>query len=192
MNETIKWETDLQAALSRARTVDLPVFLFIMNPPCPSCRQMDSATYPDPRVIEVIMGNVVPLRVVAPESPALAKEFNLKRTPMWLILCADGKEHFRALGFFDADDLIAAMLLGVAKARFDQERFADSLAILDRLFAEHPTNDVIPEAVFLRGGALFKQTRDRRHLRESYERLLAEHPSSSWTKRALPYGTIQA
>jgi tetratricopeptide (TPR) repeat protein len=192
MDESIKWETNLQVALGRARKVDLPVFLFIMNPPCPSCRQMDTATYQNPKAIDFIMGNVVPLRVVAPESPDLAKEFNLKRTPMWLILCADGKEHYRALGFFDSDDLVAAILLGIAKTRFDQERFTAALAILDRLFAEYPANDVIPEAIFLRGGARFKQTRDRCHLRESYERLLAEHPSSSWTKRALPYGTIQA
>jgi hypothetical protein len=170
MSESIKWETDLQATLSRSRTDDLPVFLFTMNPPCPSCRQMDNSTFSNPRVIDFIKQNVLPLRVVAPESPAIAKEFNLKRTPMWLILSADGKEHFRALGFFDADDLIAAILLGVAKALFDQERFDESLAVLDRLLAEYPTNDAIPEAVFLRGGARFKQTRNRRHLRESYER----------------------
>jgi len=191
MSESIKWETDLEAALSRANTVNLPLFLYIMNPPCPSCRQMDNSTFSDQRIIDFLRENVVPLRVVAPESPSIAKEFNLKRTPMWLILSADGKEHFRALGFFDADDLIAAILLGVAKALFDQERFEESLVVIDRLLAEYPTNDAIPEAVFLRGGARFKQTRNRRHLRESYERLLAEHPKSPWTKRALPYGAIQ-
>jgi thiol-disulfide isomerase/thioredoxin len=186
----IQWETDLQSALAQAKVQNKPVFLYIMNPPCPSCQEMERVTFLNGKVIEFINKNVVPLRIVAPESQNLVKEFNLKRTPMWLILGSDGVEHHRMLGFFAPEDLIPSMMLGIAKAHFDQGRFDEALSTLQKLFAEYPESEVIPEAIYLRGGCRFKSTHERKHLREIYEQLRVQYPSSAWTKRAYPYRII--
>ena len=191
MEKNIRWETNIKSALTRAKATEKPVFLYIMNPPCPSCQQMDKVTYANEKVIEFIGQNVVPLRIVAPESQALVNEFNLKRTPMWLILDSEGKEHHRTLGFFSPEELIPSIMLGMAKANFDKDRFDEALSTLQKLLAEYPDDDSISEAIYLLGGVLFKSTRDRRHLKETYVRLKAEHPSSPWTKRAYPYGLVQ-
>lgn len=191
MEKKIQWETDIKSALTQAKADNKPVFLYIMNPPCPSCQEMDKVTYSNAKVIEFIGENVVPVRIVAPESQTLGRDFNLKRTPMWLILDSDGVEGHRAVGFFSPEDLISSMMLGIAKAQFDQGQFDAALSTLEKLFAEYPEDDSVPEAIYLRGGTLFRITRDRRHLKEMYEQLQADRPSSAWTKRAYPYGLIQ-
>lgn len=191
MEKKIQWETDIKSALIKAKAANKPVFLYIMNPPCPSCQEMDRVTYSNEKVIEFIGENVVPVRIVAPESQALVKDFNLTRTPMWLILNSGGVEDHRTVGFFSPEDLIPTMMLGIAKAQFNQGRFDEALSTLEKLLVEYPEDDSIPEAIYLRGGTLFRITRDRRHLREIYEQLQAEHPLSAWTKRAYPYRLIQ-
>lgn len=191
VEKNIQWNADMKSALTQAKIVKKPVFLYFMNPPCPSCQQMDRVTYSNMKVIEFINENTVPVRFEAPNSQSLAKEFNLKRTPMWLILDSDGREHHRTLGFFSPEDLIPSMMLGIAKTHFDQGRFDETLSTLKTLLAEYPESDSIPEAIYLRGGALFKNSRDRRHLKETYEQLKTQYASSAWTKRAYPYGLIQ-
>lgn len=190
MEKNIQWNSDMKSALTQAEIVKKPVFLYFMNPPCPSCQQMDRVTYSNAKVIEFINENTVPVHFEAPDSQNVAKEFNLKRTPMWLMLDSDGREHYRTLGFFLPEDLIPSMLLGMAKTLFDQGRFDETLSTLEMLLAEYPENDSIPEAIYLRGGARFKNSRDRRHLKETYEQLKSTYPSNAWTKRAYPYGLI--
>jgi outer membrane protein assembly factor BamD (BamD/ComL family) len=53
--------------------------------------------------------------------------------------------------------------------------------------AEYPKSDSAPEAVYLRGVCGYKSTHAPKPLKEAYERLQAQYPSSEWTKRAYPY-----
>jgi tetratricopeptide (TPR) repeat protein len=149
---------------------------------------MDKVTFLNGNVIEFIDKSLIPLRFVAPESPAVVKDFNLKRTPMWLILDSEGTEHHQTVGFFSPEALIPSLMLGMAKAHFDQGGYEEALQALENLLARYPEDDSIPEAIYLRGGARFKSTRDRSHLRELYEQLWVQYPLSPWTKRA--YGRV--
>jgi tetratricopeptide (TPR) repeat protein len=190
VEKKIQWETDIKTVLTQAKALNKPILLFIMNPPCPSCQEIEKVTFSNEKVIEFINKNVVPLHIVAPESQDIVKNFNLKRTPMWLILDSEGVEHHRTIGFFPPEEIIPSMMLGIAKAHFDQGQFDQALSTLEKLFAEYPEDDSIPEAIYLQGGIRFKSTRDRRYLRESYEQLRANYPTSAWTKRAYPYRII--
>jgi hypothetical protein len=146
---------------------------------------MDAVTYPQKAIIEFLNQSVIPVRVPFDSEP-LATRFGLKWTPMFLVLDWNGKEHSRTVGFLPPEELIPSLLLGIAKMYFDLDRFADSTTYLDTILTNHPTS-AAPEAVFLKGVNGYKGAHNVQALKQAYERLQAEYPSSEWAKRALPY-----
>ena len=147
---------------------------------------MDAVTYPDVKVIQFISNKMIPLRIPFDAKP-LSLDFNVKWTPSLITLDTKGREHHRTLGFLAPEELIPSLLLGIAKSHFEADRFDEALAGLDQLLAEYPKSDSTPEAVYLRGVCRYKSTQDPKPLKEAYEQLKAQHPSSEWTKRAYPY-----
>jgi TolA-binding protein len=81
-------------------------------------------------------------------------------------------------------------LLGMAKVDFDQERFTDAMAKLDTLLKGYPGSAAAPEAVFILGVSGYKSSHNPKPLKDAYERLNAEYPSSEWTTRAHPYSLL--
>ena len=150
---------------------------------------MGAVTYPNAEVGEFVSKNLIPLQVKSDAQP-LANDFNVKWTPTLITLDAEGKEHHRTVGFLPPEELIPSLLLGIAKCHFDRDRFAEALASLDKLLAEYSKGDSAPEAIFLRGVSRYKSTHDPKPLKEAYEKLQSEYPSSEWTKRAYPYRLI--
>jgi len=149
---------------------------------------MGAVSYPDPKVASFITKKMIPLQVLS-DNP-LAAEFNVTWTPTLIVLDTDGKEHYRTVGFLPPEELIPSLLLGMAKVDFDQERFTDAMAKLDTLLKEYPGSDAAPEAVFILGVCGYKSSHDPKPLKDAYERLNAEYPSSKWTKRAHPYSLL--
>ena len=147
---------------------------------------MDAVTYPAKSVIEFIQKNMIPLRVPFNAKP-LADDFNIKWTPTLITLDSRGKEHHRTVGFLSSEELVPSLMLGLAKIHFDQENFAQAIAILEQLAAQYSKSDAAPEAIYLLGVCKYKSTHQAKPLKEAYERLQASFPSSEWTKRAFPY-----
>jgi hypothetical protein len=147
---------------------------------------MDAVTYPNPKVINFLHQNFIPVRVLFDTKP-LASDFNVKWTPTLITLSADGKEHHRTVGFLGPEELVASLLLGLGKLFFDNEKFNEALKHLDKLLSDYAKSDAAPEAIYLRGVCRYKNTHDPKPLKEGYEKLQAEYPSSEWTKRAYPY-----
>ena len=147
---------------------------------------MDAVTYPDDSVVSFIDENMIPLRVKF-GAERLTKDFNVKWTPTLITLDAEGVEHHRTVGFFAPEELIPSMLLGIAKVFFDTDRFDDALMNLEKLLKGYPEGDSAPEAIYLRGVSLYKNTDDPKPLKEAYEKLLDKYPAGEWTKRAYPY-----
>jgi len=147
---------------------------------------MDAVTYPKSEVIEFLNKAVIPVRIPSDAIP-LADDFNLKWTPMIVVLDWNGKEHQRTVGFLPPEELIPSILLGVAKTHFDLNQFADAMAILDKILADHGGSGAAPEAVFLKGVCGYKSTHNPSPLKQAYEKLQTTYPTSEWAKRALPY-----
>jgi tetratricopeptide (TPR) repeat protein len=147
---------------------------------------MDTVTYPNPTVVQFIQRRMVPVQVAYNAQP-LASEFNVKWTPTLITLDSEGKEHHRTLGFLPPRDLIPSLMLGIAKCHFDAEQLDAAISILEELLDEYPQSDSAPEAIYLRGVSRYKSAHDAKPLKEAYERLQKEYPSSEWTKRASPY-----
>jgi hypothetical protein len=147
---------------------------------------MDTVTYPDSKIAAFINSSVIPLRVAFDSQP-LATDFNIKWTPTLITLDVNGKEHHRTVGFLPPEELIASLVLGMAKTEFDNEQFEGALKHLDMLLQQYPKSDAAPEAIFLRGVCGYKSTHIPKPLKDAYEKLAAAYPASEWTKRAYPY-----
>lgn len=147
---------------------------------------MDTVSYPDKKVIEFINNSLISFRVRFDAQP-MATDFNLKWTPTLIILDKAGKEHHRTIGFFPAEELIPSLLLGIAKVHFDLNEFKDALSRLEKILSDFPKSGSAPEAIYLKGVCLYKDTKNPKGLKEAYEQLQAKHPESEWTKRAYPY-----
>jgi hypothetical protein len=147
---------------------------------------MDAVTYPKNEVVEFLNKAVIPLRIPSDAKP-LADDFNLKWTPMLVVLDWNGKEHQRTVGFLPPEELIPSLLLGIAKTHFDLDQFGDAMVMLDKILSDHGGSGAAPEAVFLKGVCGYKSTHNPSPLKQAYEKLQATYPTSEWTKRALPY-----
>ncbi len=147
---------------------------------------MGAVTYPNPEVIDFISESMIPLQVLFDDQP-LSVDFNVKWTPTLVTLDTEGIEHHRTVGFLSPEELIPSLLLGIAKSYFETDRFAEALENLERLLDGHPNSDAAAEAIYLRGVSRYKSTQDPKPLKEAYEQLAADYPSSEWTRRAYPY-----
>jgi tetratricopeptide (TPR) repeat protein len=147
---------------------------------------MEAVTFPDPKVVDFIQGNMIPLRLPHDHKP-LAEQFQVKRTPHLIALDGECKAHHRIIGFMPPEELIPSLFLGKAKVHFDGEDFEAALTFLEKLLEEYPKSGAAPEAIFIRGVCLYKKTHQPKPLKEAYERLHAEYPGNEWTKRAFPY-----
>jgi hypothetical protein len=150
---------------------------------------MGAVTYPNEKVIELIEKYMVPIQVLFDSQP-LAAKFNIQWTPTVITLDEEGKEHHRTVGFLSPEEFIPSLMLGVAKCHFDREKFSKAIPMLEDILKNHPKSDTAPEAVYVRGVALYKSTHKADSLKEAYKRLQTEYPSSEWTRRAKPYSLL--
>ena len=147
---------------------------------------MGAVTYPNEGVAKFVDLNFVPVQVQS-ANKELADKYNVSWTPTILVLDADGKEHYRSVGFLQPDVFIATFELGKARYYLDREQFAEARALLEELIERCPVPEVVPEAIFYHGVASYKQTHDPKPLRKAYDTLTAKYPQSDWAKRAEPY-----
>jgi hypothetical protein len=147
---------------------------------------MDAVTYPDTKVVEFMNNNVVALRVPSDSQP-LAGRFNVKWTPVLAVLDQDGVGHQQNVGFFPPAEFIPSLMLGIAKVHFDHDQLEKALEMLHKLQADYPAGAVVPEAVYLEGVSRYKHSHEPKTLKDAYEQLQSDFPSSEWTRRASPY-----
>lgn len=147
---------------------------------------MDAVTYPNLQVVKFIQDLVVPVRLSFDAKPE-SVDFNVKWTPTLVVLDSDGTEHHRTTGFLAPEELMPMILLGMGKTHFDREEFDEAIASLDRLLKDYSQSDACPEAIYYRGVSSYKRTHDAGPLKQAYEKLHSEYPSSEWAKRAAPY-----
>ncbi len=147
---------------------------------------MDAVTYPDQKVAAFIEEEIIPLRVSSDAIP-LSQDFSVKWTPTLVVLDIAGKEHYRTVGFIPPEELIPSLLLGMGKSCFDLDELSLAIEDFDRIIREYAKSHYTPEAIYLRGVSLYKNTHQVQHLKQLYEKLRDEYSQSMWATRALPY-----
>jgi thiol:disulfide interchange protein len=111
---TIDWETSWETALARAKNEGKPVLVDFYADWCVWCKRLDTTTFRDPKVAEMLVADVIPLKLnVDKAGRDAASRFNVDGLPTLVLLSSDGSEIGRIPGymppgaFFDA---VAGML----------------------------------------------------------------------------------
>lgn len=148
--------------------------------------------YPDPRVVQLIDQNFVPVRVhvkdQADDFKRLGAKFSAQWTPTILVLDSSGEERHRIEGFLPTDDFIAQLLLGLAKSAFARGDFADAERRFREIVDKYPSTEAAPEALYWAGVSRYKATNDAAALAETTEAFKQRYQDTSWAKKASVWG----
>jgi TolA-binding protein len=148
--------------------------------------------YPDPRVVQLIDQNFVPVRVhvkdQADDFKRLGAQFSAQWTPTILVLDSSGEERHRIEGFLPTDDFIAQLLLGLAKSAFARGDFADAERRFREIVDKYPSTEAAPEALYWAGVSRYKATNDAAALAETTKAFKQRYQDTSWAKKASVWG----
>ncbi len=148
---------------------------------------MGAVTYPHETVVKFVDYNFVPLKIEITNT-ALAQQFGVSWTPTILVLDADGKEHYRSVGYLSPEEFIATFQVGKGMFYLGTEQFPEAEAMFEEVITNSPQAHAAPEAIYFMGVTRYKHTHNPKPLNEAYETLKAKYPQSDWTKRAEVWG----
>jgi thiol:disulfide interchange protein DsbD len=96
----VVWEDDWDAAFVRARSEGKPVLVNFYAEWCVWCKHLESVTFRDAKVADVLAGRVVPLAVDIDAVPVdLLRQHRIEAPPTILLLDVDGAELGRIPGY---------------------------------------------------------------------------------------------
>ena len=133
--------------------------------------------------------NFVPVQLQS-SNTAMMQKFAVSWTPTLIVLDADGREHYRSVGFFTPEDMIATFMAAKGRWALDTDQLAEARALFEEVISLYPDKDAAAEALFFLGVAKYKMSHDPKPLRETYDQLKARFPQSMWTKQADHYRLI--
>ena len=109
----LPWGDDLVQGLAEAQKSAKPVVVDFSASWCGWCRKLETDTFPDPGVQE-LLGHYVLVRVDADKHPGLVKQYGVKGLPTLLLLDKDGKLIRRVDGFRGAERFAQELQKGLA------------------------------------------------------------------------------
>ena len=144
--------------------------------------------YTDPRVVEFIRKNTIPVRVhvkdAKDEFKRLGDKFDAHWTPTTLIVDGSGTERHRIEGFLPADDFLSQLALGLAKAAFARQDYAAAERLYRNVMEHYPATDAAPEAQYWSGVSRYRSTNDAAALKDTAKAFSERYQESSWAKKA--------
>jgi hypothetical protein len=145
---------------------------------------MDTVTYPDQRVTELVERHCVPFRVNVEKNGQLADEYLVSWAPNVVIADDQGKAQYRIEGFLPPEDFMAHLSIGVGKWLLNSKRFEEAAERFEEVSERHQGTEMAAEAIYWLGVVRFKESGDASQLQPSWQRLAHEYPHSVWAKRS--------
>ena len=103
----ISWETSWDRAMERAKKENKPVIVDFYADWCVWCKTLDSTTYKDSRVVQLLASKVIPLKIdVDHGGRTLARQYRVSGLPTILIIGPDGRERGRIPGYLSASNFL--------------------------------------------------------------------------------------
>jgi len=96
----------------------------------------------------------------------------------------EGRERHRFVGYLPADDFLAQLHMGEAKAAFARKDWTEAERRFRDIVQKFPKSDTAPEALYWAGVSRYKSTNDHHVLNDTAQRMTAQYPQTSWAKRA--------
>jgi YHS domain-containing protein/thioredoxin-related protein len=100
---SVRWETDIDVAMSRAEREQRPIFIHFIGNNCQPAQQMAVEVFTQPNIIARLNTTFVMVRINASENETLAQKFNVKSVPTDLVLKHNGQLVHRRTGGITAD-----------------------------------------------------------------------------------------
>lgn len=183
MTPVYEWREDLRQSLQEATDTGKPLLMFFYSPACYFCQQMELTAFSKKELLSRLAKEFVLLRIT-PNTPTDFRTYNVNATPALLILGPTGMGYERFTGFLDKQGLMAFCLIGLGKWRYDIGQADIARDHVEELTSLYPGSVYAPEGLFLRGIYRYQTTKDRSHLKESYDTLARQYPDSPWVKRS--------
>jgi hypothetical protein len=130
------------------------------------------------------MQSFVPIKIHVKEQPAAFKRFGVQWTPTLLVFDPSGAERHRFEGFLPADDFLAQLHLGLARAAFAGERWEEAERRFRHVVDGFPASEAAPEALYWAGVSRYKGTGDAAALKETARQFQTRHQTTVWAKKA--------
>ena len=103
----VAWESDMPAALERARNEGKPVLVNFYADWCVWCKRLESTTLRDAKVASVLQNKVVPLSLnVEGDGKELSNEYQVDGLPTIIVLDSGGREIGRIPGYMPPDSFL--------------------------------------------------------------------------------------
>ena len=99
----VRWETDYDAAVTRAEREQRPLFIHFIGSDCQPAQQMAVEVFTQPNIIAHLNANFVMVRINASENAALAQRFAVTSIPTDLIMKPNGQLVHRRTGGITAE-----------------------------------------------------------------------------------------
>ena len=148
--------------------------------------------YTDPKVVDFITREFRPVRIHVREDAEAWKtvglELGVQWTPTILILSPEGKEQHRIEGFLPADDFLAQLAIGLAKAAFSRNDFAEAERRYREVLEKYPNTESAPEAMYWAGVSRYKGSNDGSALQETARAFSKRYQGTAWAKKASVWG----
>jgi hypothetical protein len=144
---------------------------------------MDTVTYPDARVAQMVMQHFVPARVEVKREPNLVEEYLVAWMPHLVIIDDQGTVHYRLEGYLAPEEFMAYLSLGLGKLHLNRGQFFPAAERFEGVVQRHRGTDAGAEALYWLGVTHYKQTHDPAELRRSWQQLTQEHSNSTWAHR---------
>ncbi len=145
---------------------------------------MGAGTYPDPEVERYLAQHFVPVQYNVVEQPDSMRQFNSTWTPTLIVQDADGREHRRAQGYFDARRFLGEFALARLVSVINRGDFGAAQARVEDTFARTKGDPVRePEARYWAAVVGYKTTGKPDPLISGWNGLMDAFPGSEWAKR---------
>jgi TolA-binding protein len=144
--------------------------------------------YPDSAVASYIDQHFTPVRIHvrdhAAEWKRLGDRFGVQWTPTVLVVDSSGQERHRIEGFLPAEDFLAQLELGRAKAAFGTGQFEEAERRFRAAVDHHPGSEAAPEALYWAGVSRYKRTNDPSALADTARGFRERYQDTSWAKKS--------
>lgn len=125
----------------------------------------------------------VSVKIHLRERPQDFGRFKVEWTPTIILAEPDGRERYRFVGYLPAEDFLAQLQLGRAKAAFSRAQYEDAGHHFAAVVSRFPESEAAPEALYWSAVSAYKATSNPAFLKQGGEELRAKYPRSDWARK---------
>jgi TolA-binding protein len=149
---------------------------------------MGTVTYPDPRVIEALNRQFVPVKLESAKHGEVARKMNVRWLPGLVVAGADERPASVQVGFLAPQDLLGELSFGRALVAMGGKDY-DQAHQAFREVVEAPGAERAPDAWYWWGISAYRQSKDFADCVERWAEIPRRWPGTPWARRveyALP------